>query len=173
MQRKARSFVLIASTVLTMAALAQEGETDAASEEEEILSPSTQRCLSLSRIRRTDVIDDETIVFYLRGGDIYINSLPRTCPGLERNDRFMYEVSQSRLCDTDLITVIEGFGVARHRGFTCRLGVFSPISEEALAVMMDAEEGVVSDQDSVEMKPIELPEPEDEPGEDEADAAPD
>ena len=160
MQGTMRRIFLVASMALASMAGAQDGESDAGSEVDDVLSSGTERCVSLSRIRRTDIIDDETIVFYLRGGDIFINSLPRTCPGLERNDRFMYEVNQTRLCSTDWITVIEGFGVSRQRGFTCRLGEFSPITEEALAVMMDATIDDGPDESSVEMKTIELPDPE-------------
>ncbi len=41
------------------------------------------RCVSLSQIRSTTVVDNSTIDFKMAGGKIYRNSLPYSCPGLK------------------------------------------------------------------------------------------
>src|SRR5690606_11243846 len=35
------------------------------------------RCISTTRLDRTQVVDDETVLFFMRGGDIYRNRLSR------------------------------------------------------------------------------------------------
>jgi hypothetical protein len=87
-----------------------------------------ERCISLNRVDKTDVIDDRTIVFHMRGSDIYLNHLSRECPGLEREERFMYSPTSNRLCEIDTVTVLEQWGFGLTRGFTCTLGMFHPIT---------------------------------------------
>ncbi len=41
-------------------------------------------CITTRAIRSTDIIDDRTILFEMRGGDYYVNNLTRTCRGLKR-----------------------------------------------------------------------------------------
>lgn len=143
---------------------AQDGEDSSDAEALDIdeLELSGQRCLPLANIRRTEVIDDETIIFYVRNREAYINQLPRNCPGLERNERFMYEVEGARLCSTDWITVLERMGgIGPSRGFTCRLGEFFPIDADTLATLKGDGDGTgASGRGTVEVNPIELP-PED------------
>lgn len=151
---------LFAGTV----ASAQDGDAAAEAEEAadlDAVGTSAERCLSLASIRRTEVIDDDTIIFHMRAGRTFLNQLPRTCPGLERNEQFMYEVSTSRLCSTDWITVLERFGgLGPSRGFTCRLGEFFAIDEDTVAALRGGAEGS-GDRGAVEMTPIELPPPDD------------
>src|SRR5688572_31858534 len=85
-------------------ALGQEGD-DAPFER------TPQDCVIVSTIRSTDAIDDQNIIFRMRGNRVYRNHLPRTCPGLERENRIAYELrGSSRLCSIDTITVLEDFG---------------------------------------------------------------
>ena len=93
-----------------------------------------QDCIVVSSIGQTEAIDDHTIIFEMRGRRVYRNTLPRECPGLERENRIAFETRTSRLCSTDTITVLENFGFGGagvgglRRGFTCRLGKFVPMS---------------------------------------------
>ena len=103
-------------------ARAQDGEEDRGSE----------HCISLPRIDHTEVIDDQTILFYARGNRVYRNYLPRQCPGLEREQRFMYEVRNNQLCSSDAVSVLESWGSGLARGFLCPLGEFQELSEEEL-----------------------------------------
>lgn len=98
------------------------------------------RCIRLSRLDHTEVIDAQTIAFYLRNGDIYVNRLDRTCTGLDRGRPFSYRTSVGRLCDVDVITVADAIGSDLTQGTVCRLGKFSPASEEIIALLKGEEE---------------------------------
>jgi hypothetical protein len=83
----------------------------------------TESCLDLSRIDQAVVQDDRTIDFRMRGGAVYRNTLPYSCPQLGFEKAFSYATSLTRLCSTDIITVIvQGGGPAR--GASCGLGKF-------------------------------------------------
>ena len=84
-----------------------------ADEGDEPLDRTPKDCLQLQRVRRTEAIDDENIVFYMRGNTAFLNHLPQKCPGLARQDRFTYTVTIARLCNIDTITVLEQWGVGR------------------------------------------------------------
>ncbi|QLC24847.1 hypothetical protein HFP57_07270 [Parasphingopyxis algicola] len=83
-------------------------------------------CVALSQIRNTRVHDDRTIDFHMTGGRIYRNTLPRECNGLGFEEAFSYQTSLSRLCSTDIITVIRTGGGAIS-GPSCGLGQFQPV----------------------------------------------
>ena len=87
-------------------------------------------CIIHSRIDRTKVIDERTVVFYMRGGDVYRNRLSYDCPRLVREKRFSYDVRTSRLCSVDYISVLEYWGSSLREGMPCGLGSFYPITEE-------------------------------------------
>jgi hypothetical protein len=86
-----------------------------------------KRCVSLTRIASVRVLDSRSIEFKMHGGDVYINILPNTCPGLRPNKPFMYRTSLSVLCDLDLITLLDtgGFGIIPMG--SCGLGRFRPV----------------------------------------------
>lgn len=133
-----------------------------------------QDCLPLTAIDRTRVLDDQTILFYMHNDRVFRNVLPRKCPGLERQDRFMYETRSSRLCSIDMITVLEQWGARLEPGFTCRLGDFHPISPEEIedleALRKSGEDEVGSN--AIQTNPAELP-PDEAPAEADAPVPPD
>ena len=90
-----------------------------------------KRCVRLQQIDHTDVVDDSTILFYMRDGTILRNNLPLRCPDLKNQDRFMYRVSLPELCDIDVITVLNDIGGRFMPGASCGLGKFQDISKEA------------------------------------------
>jgi len=100
-----------------------------------------RRCVPLTSIDRTEVIDDKHVVFYLSGRRIYVNELNRACIGLEREGRFSYRSSTGLLCRGDTITVLEdsAFGGLRD-GFSCGIGMFEPADEDLLAILKGDEE---------------------------------
>jgi len=131
--------------------------------EGEGLDRTPQDCIATNRIRGTDVVDDRTILFAMRGGQHYTNILERECPGLERHKRFMHETTGGRLCDIDTITVLEQWTGRLTPGFTCRLGQFHPITAvEAQDLRMGPDEAAAIDND-IEVKEVVLPPGEDEP----------
>ncbi|HYW17226.1 MAG TPA: DUF6491 family protein [Allosphingosinicella sp.] len=86
-------------------------------------------CLNLARIDRTRVLDNRTIDFHLRGGEVYRNRLRDECPGLAFEDSFTYRTSAGRLCSVDLISVNRSGG-GGPAGPTCPLGAFQRIEKE-------------------------------------------
>ena len=121
--------------IVTLGAALLAGGTAAAQDPDGMLN-----CVSLTRVDHTEVIDDNTILFYMRGGDIYRNVLPHRCPGLGREQTFMYRVSTSQLCNVDVITVMDRIGAGYMQGASCGLGKFQPISEAAVEEIKAAAE---------------------------------
>ncbi len=91
---------------------------------------SPENCVLTDRIRRTEVPDNTSILFHMRGGEVYLNLLPYACPGLAREQRFAYQVNNRRLCHVDTVTVLDGAGIGLRGGATCRLGRFYPLSAD-------------------------------------------
>jgi hypothetical protein len=114
-----------------------------------------QDCVVVSSIDETEALDDQNIIFRMRGNRVYRNHLPRRCPGLERENRFMYETRGGRLCSIDTITVLEQFGVSLQRGFTCRLGEFVPLSPDEIEDLDFSGDGR-SSQGVIRAEPVEL-----------------
>lgn len=112
-----------------------------------------EKCIDTRRVRRTEVIDDRNILFYMKNGEIYRNQLPRRCSSLRQEKRFMYRTSLSRLCDIDMITVLYSGGSSMNKGATCSLGKFYPVSEDEAKALRGEPE--------LETQPIPPAEPED------------
>jgi hypothetical protein len=85
------------------------------------------RCLNLSQIDTTRIIDSRTIEFHMRNGKVYANVLPHKCHGLRPNKPFTYRTSMNRLCDLDMISVLETGGPTMRRGMSCGLGRFQEL----------------------------------------------
>lgn len=99
-------------------------------------SNDSRDCLGLHEIDRTDVVDDDTVLFYLRDGDVYRNDLKSSCPELKREDRFLYRVPQDQLCNIDTITVLREEGFGFREGASCSLGVFKSIDPDAATELL-------------------------------------
>jgi hypothetical protein len=117
-----------------------------------------KKCITTSRIRDTDIIDDRTIIFRMRGNrEVYRNYLPRECPGLERSDRFSHRTMNGQLCNIDTITVLEQFAGRINESFTCRLGEFIPITREEAEELELEKEGQSGRRRAISSEPAELP----------------
>ena len=84
-------------------------------------------CIPLVQIRETRVRDDRTIDFMMTGRKVYRNTLPSACPSLGFEQRFSYATSLSRLCSTDIITVLYQAPYLTP-GASCGLGQFQPVT---------------------------------------------
>ena len=147
---------LLVAVALPNLGHAQAANIDIASEDRFDRTPV--ECITVSAIDRTDVIDDQTIIFFMRGKKIFRNYLPRKCPGLERHERFAYQPTSNRLCDIDTVTVLEQWGGRLTNGFTCPLGEFHPIPlEEIEELKLDAE-GNRANPNVIDVEEVELPE---------------
>jgi hypothetical protein len=132
-------------------ALAQDGQD---AESADAFDRTPEDCVSTPNIDRTHAIDDQTILFFMRGKKVYRNYLPRKCPNLERQNRIMYKTHGARLCDVDTITVLEQWGARLTPGFTCPLGPFHPITQEEVEDLMRKPEDV---RDAIEPEVVEQP----------------
>ena len=84
-------------------------------------------CVNLSQIRNSEVRDDKTIDFMMRGGKVYRNELPYQCSTLGFDRAFSYATSQAQLCNVDIITVVRNIGGRLDSGGSCGLGMFTPV----------------------------------------------
>ncbi|MGI9329691.1 MAG: hypothetical protein ACR2QB_03160 [Gammaproteobacteria bacterium] len=98
--------------------------------------PGTRDCVSLAGLDRTRVVNDDTILFYMKGKIVYANTLPRTCRGLKRTDALSYSTSLSRLCNVDIISGLRSSAGSFYPAVRCGLGMFVPIEEDELALLL-------------------------------------
>ena len=117
------------------------------------------RCLSMSGIRSTKVVDDSRVLFFQSRDKIFLNRLDRECLGLARYGTFTYKVQSgarhARLCDSDSITVLDAMG----RGLNCGLGRFEPLSQEEVQSLIAGP----APAPAVISVPVELPQEEEKP----------
>lgn len=79
-------------------------------------------CLWTYRIDHTHLVDESTILFYMRGGKVWKNTLPAPCLGLKFHG-FAYVTMDGSICSNEQsIFVLESHEV-------CMLGAFEPYSE--------------------------------------------
>ncbi len=90
----------------------------------------SKTCLALTQIDSTDVLDDQTIIFKMKGRKYYKNTLPYKCSGLKFERAFSYRTSLNQLCNVDLITVLRAGGSGID-GPSCGLGIFEPYTPPA------------------------------------------
>lgn len=145
---------LFATVLLALTALAWDAPADA-QEEEPVVDGDVRRCLSTRRIRRTQIIDDRNMLYYVPGNVVYHNILMQPCNGLKREGRFSYKTAVGNLCSGDLIFVLydDAFGGLR-QGNACKIGVFHPITREHAKALLEGPEG------DIEVVPLPMPEPE-------------
>ena len=124
-----QSTVIIASA-LTAGSLAFAAEKPSGDDIYEIRAIGEPKsCITRSSIRSTDVIDDQTIDFEMRNGDIYRNKLPNKCGGLRFEEAFSYKTSTNRLCSVDIIHVLSQTGGQLDTRGACGLGKFQQIEK--------------------------------------------
>lgn len=119
--------LLIAGLIAGCAATPPREQTQAQQRAAAPASPvaMAQPCVELAQIREARVVDDRTIDFHLRDGRTLRNQLPHACPSLGFERAFSYSTSLTRLCSTDIITVIHQAAGPR-AGASCGLGQFAP-----------------------------------------------
>lgn len=88
----------------------------------------SEHCLSSNRIRNNEILDSSHIIFEISSSKKYLNTLPNACPGLKKGSTIMYRTSINKLCDLDIITILNSTGGGYMPGASCGLGQFVPIS---------------------------------------------
>lgn len=147
----------LGALTLAMTAVAQDDPEEAVSAAEamvEDIDREGERCISTNSLRSTHAVDDRSILFYMRGGDTYLNVLSHNCPGLKMRNRISYKVIAGRLCSVDVITVLESFGSGLQPGISCGLGQFYGISEDEARFLRYGERSEIQE----EPEAVELPE---------------
>jgi hypothetical protein len=132
---------------------------------------AAQTCVYMSDVRRTAILDDNNILFYMRNGTVYQNRLRATCFMLKSANRFTYGSSaMRRLCLGDLIQVLPdaSFGGAPFPTATCPLGNYLPIDKDVADDLVATSQGKTPKEGRsrqvMKTAPVELP-PETPPGE--------
>jgi hypothetical protein len=84
-----------------------------------------ESCVDTYRIRETDVIDNQHILFRTDGNTYYLNRLPHRCSGLKIQDGFSYTLrGLNKLCNVDTITPVSTGGAVYG---PCPLGDFEEV----------------------------------------------
>ena len=83
--------------------------------------PAGHVCLSLREVQRTETPDDRTIVFHMRDGKIWRNTLKQNCPMLRTSP--YTEVLQNG----EMVCANQQFIHIMQTGNTCTLGEFTPL----------------------------------------------
>jgi hypothetical protein len=85
-------------------------------------SPGSNVCLNVQDIRNTETPNDRTIVFYMRNGMVWRNTLKSVCP--------MLSVSPyTQKLQTDLVCANRQFIHVTMTGIDCVLGDFTPVPQ--------------------------------------------
>jgi len=96
------------------------------------------QCLSINRIRDSEVLDGQHVVFRVGRDTYYLVQFKRRCPLLDRNDTIMYTVRTSRLCVLDSIRSVQGAAYGAPPGPPCAIPSFRQISKEQLDALREA-----------------------------------
>jgi hypothetical protein len=76
-------------------------------------------CINPTHITRQTIVSDQEIQFELRNGEVWVNRLPRVCPGLKFQGGFSWTVRGTLVCSNqERITV-------KDEGTPCMLGEFA------------------------------------------------
>jgi len=80
-------------------------------------------CLQPSFVDHTTVLSDSEILYYMKNGKIWKNTLPRACPGLKFENGFAQVIRGDTICSNmQIIHVLR-------RGTPCSLGAFTPYTK--------------------------------------------
>jgi hypothetical protein len=134
----------------SMGAFAQDDDVD------EPFDRTPVSCVRVTSIDKTEAVDDQNILFHMRGKKVYRNHLPQRCPRLEQENRIAYQVFGGRLCDSDTITVLEESVFGLQSGFTCGLGDFVPLSPEEVEDLLKQEDDLPTGEDAFETEAVDL-----------------
>jgi hypothetical protein len=133
-----RSKLPVLTCIAALAAAGASSAQEEADRESRDRDRNATHCVRVQSIDQIDIVDSDTMVFRLRGDDVYRNELPYNCPGLQSGDTLMYRTTVGQLCDVDVITVLEDWGFGFAPGASCGLGMFHPITEQVADELLQA-----------------------------------
>lgn len=95
------------------------------------------RCISTSRIRSSNVLNDQHVVFRVSASKYYLVQFRNRCPMLERNATISYETRSEQLCALDSIRGLIGLGTTARFGPPCQIPRFQEITREQLVLLRE------------------------------------
>ena len=105
--------LLAGLAVVTIAGMARSAPPEAPAKANEI-------CLLASRIDHTHAPNDHELLFYMKSGKVWRNTLQRRCHGLERFNAIRWDIRGDTICAGK-----QAFTIIANRN-TCVLGAFTP-----------------------------------------------
>ena len=84
-----------------------------------------ENCVQHNRIKRTNVLDDNHILFEMRNNKYFLNTLDHKCSRLGFERSIAYTVRTSKLCSYDIVSVFDPIGM----GPGCFLGKFEVLEK--------------------------------------------
>jgi hypothetical protein len=79
-------------------------------------------CLATAQIDHTDIVNDSAIVFFMKDGKAYMNTMRIPCSSLKMEDGFAYMTDAAEVCSNS-----QTIRVLRSGNF-CELGQFTPFT---------------------------------------------
>jgi hypothetical protein len=158
-------FVPLAALIAAVAATSAAAQT-----QERAQGPNVaQACIYRPNIDHTRVLDDRTILFFMRDRTVYQNTLKDQCYSLKSANRFAYgEASLHRICTGNLISVIHDItpgGISQSN--LCKLGAFVPVEPDVVDELLTAADPSKSKgadkRRTIQVVPVESPPAEPEP----------
>ncbi|HVJ52317.1 MAG TPA: hypothetical protein VM689_07635 [Aliidongia sp.] len=90
-------------------------------------------CLKTYLIDHTEPAGNTVLLFYMRGGDVWKNTLLQRCIGLNQKEGFAYEASVDEICSNE-----QTIRMLR-TGSLCMLGPFTPISKDDAKKLLESD----------------------------------
>lgn len=122
---KSTGWIMAAASVAFLALAGCSEDQNLADESGTAPKPSNGVCLQASQIDHTDILSDSAIVFYMKTGKPYLNTLTFPCPSLKIEGAFAFEADFSEICSNS-----QTIRVLRSGNF-CELGQFTPYDAPA------------------------------------------
>ena len=118
--------------------------TAMADNHEEAQSSSGITCIDIHRMNHSKVVDNQTIIIYMRGGPDYKMKLKNRCSGLAQRKTWAHDAKgHTKLCSVDVIKVPVSTvgGLARTNFTSCIIESFEEYDEKAEKAAKKAAEG--------------------------------
>src|ERR1700742_938476 len=79
-------------------------------------------CLATAQIDHTDIVNDSAIVFFMKDGKAYMNTMRIPCSSLKMEDAFAYITDAAEVCSNSQTIRV------KNSGNFCELGQFTPFT---------------------------------------------
>jgi hypothetical protein len=79
-------------------------------------------CLQTAQIDHTDIVNDSAIVFFMKDGKAYMNTIRIPCSSLKMEDGFSYVTDAADVCSNSQTIRV------KNSGNFCELGQFTPFT---------------------------------------------